>query len=694
MSEGSVPDPRVTILLFEDIAINARARRGALALSSAGIDVTVLAADAVGGTSVGSRDESWIGRVRVIRLGMRSLLRDTRDARRRRRRAWMPRPVYRDAAEVAAAEARLELRRLSVETGRLRLMSGVLLAAGRLVVGSRRAGHRLVDAARRRGWHDLDRVTGRVTAGVSWRRVLPEANDFELVFGPELDLRTPDLIHAHGVVALGVAARASARARLRGCEVPWLYDAQENVNAMKPRAGRTARVLAAYRNLEAEYVYGAAKVLAVDDVVAQGLRQRYGIDVDVVGDLKVGVGSQSWRTDTERLVGIYRHILGPDRVASVTLTAVEEAFERSAVSANDTGGIPVVGIGPANMAGQAWAWAKALERYAIGLVRTDVLMVDRGSPLIFEADELVPAGTYARDVTWQERTRDRILRTWTHALLEAGRPVMGTLFGRTFANDARVMADAGIRVALVFHGSELRDPRRHALTHRWSPFQDPSDPWVSSVQATVDLLRPQIDEFSGPCLLSTPDLLDDLPHGRWLPVVVDVTVWTPGPPVLERPVPVVVHAPSRAAIKGSSFVDEAVAPLVADGLIEYRRIESVAPDQMPGTLKSADIVLDQFAIGSYGVLAVQAMAAGRVVLGDVSDQVRDYVEGSTGETVPILQATPENLRSVLRELLRNRDVAHRSAQAGPAFVASVHDGTRSAAVLMEALELRPVPEVG
>jgi hypothetical protein len=584
--------------------------------------------------------------------------------------------------------------RRRVGTGGLRLVSNSLLAAHGLVVSGRRAGHRFVDAARRRAWRDLDRVAGRITAGVSWRRVLPEADDFELVFGPELDLRVPDLIHAHGVLALGVAARASARARLRGREVPWLYDAKEDVSAMRPQAGRTARMLAAYRNLEAEYVHGAAKALAVHDVVAQGLRQRYGIEVDVVGDLQAGVGSQSWRTDAERLVGAYRSLLGPDRVAPVTLTAVEEAFERPALSVRDTGGIPVVGIGPANMAGQAWAWAKALERHAMGLLRTEVMMVDRGSPLIFRADELVPAATYARDVAWQERTRDRILRTWTHALLEAGRPVMGTLFGRTFANDARLMADAGIRVALVFHGSELRDPRRHAMTHRWSPFRDPSDPWVSSVQATVDLLRPQIDDFSGPCLLSTPDLLDDLPHGRWLPVVVDLTIWTTGPPVLERPVPVVVHAPSRAAIKGSSFVDEAVAPLVANGLIKYRRIESVAPDQMPITLKSADIVLDQFAIGSYGVLAVQAMAAGRVVVGDVSDQVREYVEDSTGETVPILQATPENLRLVLQELVRNREEPRRSARAGPAFVASIHDGTRSAAVLMDALGLRQAPEVG
>ena len=43
-------------------------------------------------------------------------------------------------------------------------------------------------------------------------------------------------------------------------------------------------------------------------------------------------------------------------------------------------------------------------------------------------------------------------------------------------------------------------------------------------------------------MVSTPDLLLDLPGAVWLPVVVDTELWRPGPPVLEREVPVVLHA--------------------------------------------------------------------------------------------------------------------------------------------------------
>ncbi len=296
-------------------------------------------------------------------------------------------------------------------------------------------------------------------------------------------------------------------------------------------------------------------------------------------------------------------------------TSVPET-EQPWVATRDTSTPTLLGIGPANMAGQAWAWAKALERERPD-VSTEVLMVDRGSPLVFPADEMVSTATYGRDVAWQQRTRERILTTWTHALMEAGRPLMGVLNGRTFAADAAVMRQAGITVGLVFHGSELRDPRRHAATHRWSPFRDAEDERVRRVQATVDLVRPDVDAFEGPCLVSTPDLLEDLPRATWLPVVVDTMLWTPRPPRARRKVPVVVHTPSRAAIKGSDFVDAAVEPLAAAGLVDYRRIEGVPPERMPDVLAEADIVLDQFTIASYGVLACQAMALGIAVVGHV-----------------------------------------------------------------------------
>jgi hypothetical protein len=681
----------VAIVLSHDISMDAVARRRALALAGTGLDVTILTRRSVEPGSIAVAQRSLIGGVHVQRLDTPGVLSTTRDRRRRRHRARMRRLVHRDKAEAGAVRARLDILALRAGNGR-KAWNGVIVAT-RSLVRVRRLGRRVVDAARRRSWRRFDRLVPRSAIGASWRRDLLEANDHELALGPELDRLAPDVIHARGPLALGVAARATARARLQGREVPWLYDATEDLGPTSSRTAASARKIAVGRQLEDEYAGHAWRVLADDRTVANRLEHRLRRRVDVVEPLD-GQGRLD-RTAAETLAAVYRDLLGPDRVGAMPDSALTDTFERPVLPPRPASSAPLVGFGPANMAGQAWAWAKALERHVAG-ARTEVLMVDRGSPLGFPADELVLAATYARDVSWQLRTRDRVLGTWSHAVLEAGRPIMGTLYGQTFANDARVMGDAGIRVGLVFHGSELRDPRRHAQRHRWSPFLDDTDPWVAKVQAAVDLIRPQIDEFSGPCLVSTPDLLEYLPRAQWVPVVVDVASWTPGPRVMERAVPVVIHAPSRAAIKGSTHVEKAVGPLVDAGIIDYRRIDAVRPDRMPTVLREADIVLDQFAIGSYGVLAVQAMTAGRVVVGHVTDDVRRHVHDATGMIIPIVEATPEDLTSVLRDLAGDVETARRSAQAGPDFVAAVHDGALAAAALARALELplRPRAEAG
>ena len=101
----------------------------------------------------------------------------------------------------------------------------------------------------------------------------------------------------------------------------------------------------------------------------------------------------------------------------------------------------------------------------------------------------------------------------------------------------------------------------------------------------------------------------------------------------------------------------------------------------------ADIVLDQFALGSYGVLATQAMALGRVVVGHVIDEVREHVLEATGEPLPIIEADPDTLTKVIRGLLSDRAAARQAATLGPQFVAAVHSGPLSAGILAEVLGL-------
>ena len=333
-----------------------------------------------------------------------------------------------------------------------------------------------------------------------------------------------------------------------------------------------------------------------------------------------------------------------------------------------------LGIGPANFAGQGWEWKRAVEAYLDG-VSAEVFAVQT-SGLNFPADHPIE-GRWYRTRAWQDRQEQRVLYEYTHLLAEAVRPVIGVKYGDTLGAELPVLAAAPVQVAVLLHGSEIRRPDRHAERHAHSPFHDRDWELARVLQDQSERLGRIVVEFDGPLFVSTPDLLDDVPAATWLPVVVDPSVWRSDHPVLERARPVVVHVPSNARMKGSERIDPVAQRLADEGLIDYRRLEGLRPAEMPAVVADADIVLDQFALGSYGVAAVQAMAAGRVTVGHVADHVRARIPVD----LPIVDATPDTLREVLLGLLADRAAARAVAAAGQRYAHEQHDGRRSAAVL-------------
>lgn len=344
-------------------------------------------------------------------------------------------------------------------------------------------------------------------------------------------------------------------------------------------------------------------------------------------------------------------------------------------------------VAPANFAGQGFLWARAAERLpGVGAVS---MAFERPADFRFPVDDAVPVAVYGTSPSWQRRQRTYV-DGFTHVVIEAGRPLFGS---RSDAFDeALALRARGTRVALLFHGSDIRLPSRHRSATPWSPFDD----WdlaprleEGAARNAAGVARVHAREPAVPVLVSTPDLLLDVPDATWLPVVVDPQAWRSDVTALARDVPVVVHAPSNPVVKGSDLIAPALERLEAEGLVEYRRLTGVPAAEMPAVYADADIVLDQFRIGNYGVAACEAMAAGRLVVSHVTTQVRDHVRTMSSKDLPVVEATPETIETVLRDVVARRAHFRAVAAQGPGFVADLHDGATSARVLAPFLGAEP-----
>jgi glycosyltransferase involved in cell wall biosynthesis len=147
-------------------------------------------------------------------------------------------------------------------------------------------------------------------------------------------------------------------------------------------------------------------------------------------------------------------------------------------------------------------------------------------------------------------------------------------------------------------------------------------------------------------------------------LVVDTKRLVPGVVRAERPRGLrVVHVPNHPHFKGTRYLEEAVERLRARG----RSIELVMATGVPNEraiemLRSADVVADQFIGGSFGYLAVEAMALGKPVLAFLRDPSRVPAP----EECPIVNTDPGSLEATLEHLIDHawvlRDLGRRSRQ--------------------------------
>jgi glycosyltransferase involved in cell wall biosynthesis len=292
---------------------------------------------------------------------------------------------------------------------------------------------------------------------------------------------------------------------------------------------------------------------------------------------------------------------------------------------------------PVNIAGVPWANVQALRRKGV-----DARLV------VFERGRLHPDADWSLDRTGGLARRQ--LTQWrAFARLLPRTDVFHFYFGLTFVPKSLqfpLLHLTGRRSVFHFLGSDIRGKSLGELAY---------------------------GRRAGAQIVGSYDAIRWVPEAEVVPPGLDLTKYEPAPPS-DTPRPLVLHAPSSRARKGTEHVVSACRELGLDLDV----VEGLPHEEARRRYERADIVVDQLNAGWYGLFAIEAMALGKPVVTFLHEEAARRTEEAFGVRVPIVSATKETLADRLRELAAAPDERRRLGAEGRAYVERVHDVDRNA----------------
>lgn len=229
---------------------------------------------------------------------------------------------------------------------------------------------------------------------------------------------------------------------------------------------------------------------------------------------------------------------------------------------------------------------------------------------------------------------------------------------------------AGKKIVVWPYGGDARLPSRTRARGGWHAYSEippgKEDRDEREVRARLDAFGRWADR-----ILGCADLVEDLPRlDGVLPYPFDSEGWEPSEPPADGTVRI-VHAPQHRNYKGTRYIVEAVERLRTESLdVELVLVEGRTTEDAREEYRRAAIVADQFLIGAYALLAIEAMALGRPVVCYLDPRIaRHHPEW---RDCPIVSATPDTLTDELRRLVTDEDLRRELGRRGPDYVRAVH----------------------
>jgi hypothetical protein len=244
------------------------------------------------------------------------------------------------------------------------------------------------------------------------------------------------------------------------------------------------------------------------------------------------------------------------------------------------------------------------------------------------------------------------------------------------------------KMVVEFWGSDVRDPLIECQLNPWFQrvWSDP-DYEYSAIESAEQSAR--IQQFFGShgaiALLPAPSIQNYILKGvfrRTEPTAQRLAVTQSRYKFVDpnRLRPVVAHSPTAPIAKGTKYIDLAVEALKKEGVsLDYDCITGATHQEACERRLNCDIFIDQLIYGDYGLSAVEAMAAGKPVVCFLRQDVRVRLPSDC----PVVQADPNTITDVLRDLLSDGQRRFALGESGRRYVEKYHSVEKCSLRLLE-----------
>jgi len=172
--------------------------------------------------------------------------------------------------------------------------------------------------------------------------------------------------------------------------------------------------------------------------------------------------------------------------------------------------------------------------------------------------------------------------------------------------------------------------------------------------------------------VSTPDLLKYVEDAEWIPNPIDLDNTFLEPVIADDDPQTIkiLHAPTNRIAKGTASIISAVGSLKTDGYdIDLNIVENRPHRELVQEMKNSDIVIDQInpAIGTYGMVSVEAMALGKPVVCHLKEE---YI--ALFANCPIVNSGADKLKERISYLIDDMDARRKLGGQGRRYVEKNH----------------------